>query len=308
MSRAGAPGYPKAMNPPTQNPPTQILTLHAKALGRDYRVTLQPPAGGAEPVAVLFVLDGNIYQPVMSQVTLLRSLGHEIVPVLVVGIGYPENDPEIWMSRRKLDLTPCAPSQPMPHDSRNPADWGGQDRFLDFIDEQVQPLVRESYPLAAAHRVLFGHSLGGLAVIHALLRRPDSYEGWFAVSPSLWWENRMVLDGLPAWATSARERPGVPPRVFMATGGLEETPQERLLPWMVEMGVTLEQEAALTTEARMIGNTLDLAEALAPTLKRLGGEVRCRIYEGETHLSIVPAALTAAFDLHFKPHLEPAGT
>jgi predicted alpha/beta superfamily hydrolase len=289
-------------------PTTQTLDLHAPALGRDYRIMMQPPASGAEPRAVLFVLDGNIYQPVMAQMTLLRSMGHEIVPVLVVGIGYPEDDPESWMSRRTLDLTPCAPSVPRPHDSRNPADWGGLDRFLDFIDEQVQPRVRDAYPLAAEHRVLFGHSLGGLAVTHALLRRPDSYEGWFAVSPSVWWENRMVLDGLPAWAASTRERPGMPPRLFLATGSLEQTAQEPMPRWLAEMGITPEQEAALIAEARMIGNTLDLAEALTPTLQRLGGEVKCRIYEGETHLSIVPACLTAAFDLHFRPPVEPAGT
>ena len=285
----------------------QTLDLHAPALGRDYRVTLQPPAGGAEPRAALFVLDGNIYQPVMAQVTLLRAMGHETVPVLVVGIGYPEDDPEAWMSRRTLDLTPCAPSEPRPFDSPDPADWGGLDRFLDFIDEQVQPRVREAYPLAAAHRVLFGHSLGGLAVTHALLRRPDSYEGWFAVSPSVWWEKRKVLDGLPAWAATVRQRTGVPPRVFLATGGLEETVARPLPRWLAEMGITAEQEAALTAEARMIGNTLDLRRALAPTLERIGGEVKCRIYEGETHLSIVPACLTAAFDLHFKPPAEPAG-
>jgi predicted alpha/beta superfamily hydrolase len=287
---------------------TQTLDLHAPALGRDYRVTLQPPAGGSEPRAALFVLDGNIYQPLMAQMTLLRSMGHEIVPVLVVGIGYPEDDPEAWMSRRTLDLTPCAPSQPRPYDSRNPADWGGLDRFLDFIDEQVQPRVREAYPLAAAHRVLFGHSLGGLAVTHALLHRPDSYEGWFAVSPSVWWENRMVLDGLAAWSEAARGRPGMPPRVFLATGGLEETAQKPMPRWLAEMGITPEQEATLIAEARMIGNTLDLAEALTPTLQRLGGEVKCRIYEGETHLSIVPACLTAAFDLHFRPPVDLAGT
>jgi predicted alpha/beta superfamily hydrolase len=235
-------------------------------------------------------------------------MGHEIVPVLVVGIGYPEDDPEAWMSRRTLDLTPCAPSQFRPHDSQNPADWGGLDRFLDFIDEQVQPRVREAYPLAAAHRVLFGHSLGGLAVTHALLHRPDSYEGWFAVSPSVWWENRMVLDGLAAWSEAARGRPGMPPRVFLATGGLEETAQKPMPRWLAEMGITPEQEATLIAEARMIGNTLDLAEALTPTLQRLGGEVKCRIYEGETHLSIVPACLTAAFDLHFRPPVELAGT
>ena len=108
-------------------PATQTLDLHAPALGRDYRIMMQPPASGAEPRAVLFVLDGNIYQPVMAQMTLLRSMGHEIVPVLVVGIGYPEDDPEAWMSRRTLDLTPCAPSQFMPHDSQDPADWGGLD-------------------------------------------------------------------------------------------------------------------------------------------------------------------------------------
>lgn len=116
----------------------------------------------------------------------------------------------------------------------------------------------------------------------------------------------MVLEDVAAWSEAARERPGMPPRVFIATGGLEETAQEPMPRWLAEMGVTPEQEAALVAEARMIGNTHDLAAALTPTLQRLGGEVHCRIYEGETHLSIVPACLTAAFDLHFRPPAEQA--
>ena len=193
----------------------ETLPLRAQALGRDYQVTLQPPAGGAEPRAALFVLDGNIYHPLMTQVTLLRSLGGEIEPVLVVGIGYPEEDPEVWMSRRTADLTPCAPLNPRPWDSPDPAAWGDADRFLDFIDEQVQPLVRARFPVAAQHRVLFGHSLGGLAVVRALLRRPAAYEGWFAVSPSVWWEDRMVLKDLGPWSASAH-RPARPPKAGWA--------------------------------------------------------------------------------------------
>lgn len=278
----------------------ETLPLRAQALGRNYQVTLQPPAGGAEPRAALFVLDGNIYHPLMTQVTLLRSLGGEIEPVLVVGIGYPEEDPEVWMSRRTADLTPCAPLKPRPWDSPDPAAWGDADRFLDFIDEQVQPLVRARFPAAARHRVLFGHSLGGLAVVRALLRRPASYEGWFAVSPSVWWEDRMVLKDLGPWSASAH-RPARPPKVFLGVGGLEETPPKRLpkAPWAE--GITLEQEAAEVARARMVGNTRDLADALRPTLERLAGEVACRVVEGETHLSVVPACLTAAFDLHFAP-------
>lgn len=282
----------------SDKPTTTTVDLVAPTLDRRYRITLQPPLGGQEPLAALFVLDANAYQPVMAQVAMLRSLGEETVPILTVGIGYPESDPETWLARRWLDLTPSVPARFRPGDSTNPADWGGLDRFLDFIDQQVQPLVREAFPAAARHRVLFGHSLGGLAVVRALLRRPASYEGWFAVSPSLWWEDRMVLQDLAPWSASA-QNPARPPKVFLSVGGLEETPPKRLpkAPWAE--GLTLEQEAAEAVRARMIGNTRDLAEALRPTLERLGGEVMCRVLEGETHLSVVPASLTAAFDLHF---------
>ena len=284
----------------SDKPTTTTVDLVAPTLDRRYRITLQPPLGGQEPLAALFVLDANAYQPVMAQVAMLRSLGEETVPILTVGIGYPESDPETWLARRLLDLTPSVPARFRPGDSTNPADWGGLDRFLDFIDQQVQPLVREAFPAAARHRVLFGHSLGGLAVVRALLRRPASYEGWFAVSPSLWWEDRMALQDLAPWSAAAQQ-PARPPKVFLSVGGLEETPPKRLpkAPWAE--GLTLEQEAAETARCRMIGNTLDLAEALRPTLERLGGEVMCRVLEGETHLSVVPSSLTAAFDLHFAP-------
>src|SRR5690606_17315258 len=44
--------------------------------------------------------------------------------------------------------------------------------------------------------ILSGHSFGGLAVAHALIERPESYDAYIAVDPSVWWDQDALLKRL----------------------------------------------------------------------------------------------------------------
>jgi predicted alpha/beta superfamily hydrolase len=69
---------------------------------------------------------------------------------------------------------------------------GGADRFLDFIQTEPIPEIEKRYR-TAPYRIFAGHSVGGLLAIHALITRPDLFNAYIAVSPSLQWDNGHTL-------------------------------------------------------------------------------------------------------------------
>jgi enterochelin esterase-like enzyme len=58
-----------------------------------------------------------------------------------------------------------------------------------FVFGDLLPAVQERYPVSSdpARRVLAGHSLGAIAALHLVARRPDTFGGAIAGSPALWW-------------------------------------------------------------------------------------------------------------------------
>ncbi len=111
---------------------------------------------------------------------------------VIVSIGYPlspDSSSVFNNPRRRWDLTPAAPG-------RNPAE-GGADEFVDFICTEVWKLahrrLRETRGVEPGREALYGHSLGGLFVLHALFTRPELFDCFIASSPSIWWNNEFIL-------------------------------------------------------------------------------------------------------------------
>ena len=59
---------------------------------------------------------------------------------------------------------------------------GGAEKFIDFLSEELFPLIEEKYP-TRDYRVLIGHSYGGLFVVYALVSRPELFRAYLACSP-----------------------------------------------------------------------------------------------------------------------------
>lgn len=120
----------------------------------------------------LVVLDGERDFATTAQ---LVRYGHRLGRSLVVlGLGYP-----VGNSRRHIDYTPNA--------TRDNPEGGGADAFLAALAEQIIPYAMEHVELDRQHVTLFGHSYGGLFVLHTLLSRPGLFWGHIASSPSLWY-------------------------------------------------------------------------------------------------------------------------
>ncbi len=232
----------------------------------------QPPP--PEGYGAIFLLDANAAFGTMVEAMRLQSrrpAATGVKPLAVVGIGYP-TDELLDVERRSHDLVPANPELRA----------GGADRLLDLIEEQVVPLAKARLPLDPRFRSIFGHSLGGLFVLHALFTRPALFANYVAASPSIWVDAALV---------------GVEARNFIANPA---TPAGRRL----MMTVGEEEQPAPTgggpnphVERLGAKRMLDNARALAATLQEKAGsllETRLVVFPEENHASVLPAAISRA--------------
>jgi len=230
------------------------------------------------------VLDGYAY--FASAAEAVRGPGPGNAPgVIVVGIGYPDDSafvrsvftrrrpiPAWFTSRppfiaapyleRTYDLTLPATdreltAQGMPEfrDSKN---VGGLDDFLRTIETEVKPRVAAISRVDLRNQVLFGHSFGGLAVLHALFVEPGAFRTFIAASPSIWWNNKEVLADEAKFETAVRSGQASP-RVLVTMGSEESTPPAAVPPsWGLDAAVL----AAQVRQTHMVDNGRQLVERL----------------------------------------------
>jgi enterochelin esterase-like enzyme len=162
------PGGPAVMHD------TDIYRIKSRRVGAEFEIRVArplPPFTGGTPsnYDVLYVLDGDLFFGVATDMTrLMHRLFGELPPILVVGIGYGTVDGGVINDRRNRDFTPAA-------DERT-ALFGGASHFLDFLRDELKPLIAERYPQATGPSTLFGSSMGGLFASFAALERPESFE------------------------------------------------------------------------------------------------------------------------------------
>ena len=70
---------------------------------------------------------------------------------------------------------------------------GESESFINFIEKELQPLIEKKYK-TNADRTLIGQSLGGLLATEILFKKPELFDNYIIVSPSLWWDNELLLE------------------------------------------------------------------------------------------------------------------
>ena len=256
--------------------PAAVEVAHARQFeiassvtGERLRVLVwQPPGPVPEKgFPVLYAFDGDESFGMltdMAAATAPAARRAGLAPAMVVAVAYPPGGGSI--ERRTYDHTPKAESYVMP-ERPNGQPWpklGGGDDFLATIEKDVKPLVNGGFPVDQTAETLFGHSLGGLMTLHALMTRPDAFDRYFVSSPSLWVNDRKALRDMEAFLKDdgAAKAP-VPLRL---TVGTEE---ETLSAWDRLSYDDIAVRERWTKGNRMIGNTRDLAALI----EAQGGEV-----------------------------------
>lgn len=193
----------------------ESFVLQAGGGAQRYRLRVAVPQRAAPSAgyATAWLLDGNA--ALMDvQAADLQQLAQSVSPPLIVFIAH-DNDLRIDGDARAFDYTPRRPGgEAAQRDPLGTRRNGGADAFLALILEQAMPRVNALAPLDPARQALWGHSYGGVFVLHTLFTRPQAFALYGAADPSLWWGEGFVLQE----ETRAANWSGKPPRLRLWLG------------------------------------------------------------------------------------------
>ncbi|WP_392562848.1 alpha/beta hydrolase-fold protein [Orbus sturtevantii] len=161
--------------------------VHSKKIG-NYKITIYYPntLRPANGWPILYLLDGD---SVFAQaVATVKRQNHQAI---IVAIDYPDK------TRRELDYLPHPPELTLEILSNGkiniPDAYGGADNFLAFMQNELKPALAQRFEIDPSKQIVFGHSIGGLWVLHTLFTQPITFNYYIASSPSIWFSDRYIL-------------------------------------------------------------------------------------------------------------------
>jgi len=85
---------------------------------------------------------------------------------------------------------------------------GRADDYGRMLAEELKPVIDAAYRTIPdpQHTAIGGSSLGGLLSIYLVLKRPDVFGRAAVMSPSVWWDKRMILREVDAFRGDSRPR------------------------------------------------------------------------------------------------------
>ena len=224
---------------------------------------------------VVYVTDaGSNFSGLMSSLPLMQ-LVNDLPHFILVGIDYKSKNSNDSMSLRNRDLTPTNDSIWMSGQKEMykifgdlpEAEPGGAKEFLKFIDRKVKPLINDKYHVNSLDQTYCGFSLGGLFGLYTLFTSPRSFARYVIGSPSIWWDNKYILEVEEEYSRNHKK---LPAKIFLSAGDLEEKGE--------------------VDTFKMVSNL----KSLSKTLKKRNYEglvLKTAILEDETHCSAVAATL-----------------
>ncbi|MGD6975718.1 alpha/beta hydrolase [Bacillus altitudinis] len=186
-----------------------------------FKPNTTPPATG---FPVMYVLDGNSLFGTMVEAIRLQSRRPEktgVVPAIIVGIGYQTEAP--YHPLRHYDLTLTGPDVSIGGKRKDFSihTYGGASAFFSFLEKTVKPYIEQRFPINQSRQTLFGHSLGGLFVLHTLFEHLDAYQTYIAGSPSIHWNKELFLEKEHQFTNRIRQVP-MDVRLLVGVGELEK--------------------------------------------------------------------------------------
>jgi len=166
----------------------ETLEIKSQILKENRILNIYLPKGYSEENAktypVIYLLDGSVDEDFIHISGLVQFGSFPWINLLsetiVVGIANVD---------RKRDFTYPSTNK---KDKKNFPTTGSSEQFIRFIEEEVQALITKEYKVNTS-KTLIGQSLGGLLAAEILFKKPDLFDNYIIISPSLWWDNESLL-------------------------------------------------------------------------------------------------------------------
>lgn len=275
-------------------PQTQEIAMRSSE-GLDYRIFIYQPATPPPPggFPVIYVLDGNAwFTPLAHSLRLMSSKFSGISPAVVVGIGYPGDAPFNQL-RRFYDFIPDMPLIEKVAPGYTPPKIGGADKFLKFIQTELEPAIESRVKIDRSRRTLFGHSLGCSMTLHTLFTQPSAFQSYVCGSPSLHFNGDYILKEGDAFIKSAAKSKLDTTLIFYVAEYDQKVPPNMPPEFAKRMAEQLEQ-AQIVTGGRQLNERLQ-------GLKGAGLKTTFFEFEGENHLSEVPVLINRMLPIILRP-------
>ena len=168
------------------------LEFHSDVLSENRQLNIYLPlsyqSDSSKIYPVIYLLDGSMDEDFIHISGLVQFGSFSWINLLpesiVVGIANVD---------RKRDFT--SPSQ-NELDLKELPTSGKSANFIQFLEKEVQTLIDKTFR-TTQEKTIIGQSLGGLLATEILFTKPDLFDNYIIVSPSLWWNDKKLLKEKP---------------------------------------------------------------------------------------------------------------
>lgn len=186
----------------------KVEILHSNILSEDRTLNIYLPEGYSNTTRypIIYLLDGSADEDFIHVSGIVQFNTFPWVngmpKSIVIGIAN---------TNRKLNFTSKSERS---SDKKLIPKNGGSAEFIAFIEKELQPYINQKYG-ASKGNTLIGQSLGGLLATEILFTRPELFNQYIIISPSLWWRDGYLLHKSPSILSPQYP---IPTKVYIGVG------------------------------------------------------------------------------------------
>ncbi|GLX76843.1 hypothetical protein tinsulaeT_01830 [Thalassotalea insulae] len=162
-------------------PLAEMLTISSKVLHEQRKIAVYTPADydiTSDQYPVIYLLDGEHNLLYTAGIISYLQKNQFMPKAIIVAINNVD---------RVRDFTPV-PSKEL----YGLPQMGGADNFLRFIAEELKGEIAKRYRIAP-YSILIGHSYGGIFSIYSQQVKPQLFNAYITISPSLFYDERALI-------------------------------------------------------------------------------------------------------------------
>jgi len=165
----------------------ETRTIESKILNEDRILNIYLPQNfdKTKSYPIIYLLDGSMNEDFIHVTGLIQFFNqmYSMPETIVVGIANIDRKRDFTFHTDLKDLQKDYPTT------------GHSDKFISFLEKELKPYIESQFK--TTDKYLFGQSLGGLLATEILLKKPEMFNNYFIISPSLWWDDESLLKHAP---------------------------------------------------------------------------------------------------------------
>lgn len=213
-----------------------IHRIKSTVYGDEQVLTVRLPRGYADnpgrTYPVLFSVDGGPDQDfeLLAGIAAEAEFSTSFEPFILIGVKTTQRSKQLTPDVKRLQLARLKATF---GDAMVP---GGAAEFRDYLAKDVIPWVKRRY--RTDRTIVTAASLGGLFVLDTFLERPEMFDDYIALTPSVWWDDGRIVDEA---AKTLRSHKPSDRRLYLTMG--DEGVGNRTGSWLSTLVKALESDA-----------------------------------------------------------------